>query len=75
MRYMKRPAEELYRIDNDHEEMNNLIGNKDLSSVKKRLSDELDRWMREQGDPGAEIDTREIWTNANRGNHFSRITY
>ena len=75
MRYMKRPAEELYRIDNDPEEMNNLIGNKDLSSVKKRLSDELDRWMREQGDPGAEIDTREIWTNANRGNHFSRITY
>ena len=75
MRYMKRPAEELYRIDTDPEEMNNLIGNQDLSDVKKRLSDELDTWMREQGDPGAEIDTKEVWTNASKGNHFNKKAY
>lgn len=75
MRYMKRPAEELYRIDTDPEEMNNLIGNQQLQGIKKQLSDELDRWMREQGDPGAAIDTKETWTNATKGNHFSKIEY
>lgn len=75
MRYMKRHAEELYRIDTDPEEMNNLFDNQQLSDVKKRLSDELDRWMKKQGDPGAEIDTKEVWTNATKGNHFSKTAY
>jgi len=75
MRYMKRPPEELYRMDTDPEELSNLINDQELAGVKKRLSDELDRWMREQGDPGAAIDTKEVWTNASKGNHFSIITY
>ena len=75
MRYMKRPPEELYRLDTDPEELSNLINDQELADVKKRLSDELDTWMREQGDPGGVIDTKEVWTNASKGKHFSKITY
>jgi N-sulfoglucosamine sulfohydrolase len=75
MRYMKRPPEELYRIDTDPEEMKNLVNDHTLAQVKQRLSDELDLWMREQGDPGAAIDTKEVWTNATKGQHFSKLTY
>ncbi len=75
MRYMKRPPEELYRMDSDPEEMNNLIGDQALTDVKNKLSDELDRWMREQGDPGASIDTKEVWTSATKGNHFEKVKY
>lgn len=75
MRYMKRPPEELYCIDTDPEEMDNLISDQELTDVKKELSVELDRWLREQGDPGASIDTKELWTNATKGNHFIKTTY
>ncbi|HLP73500.1 MAG TPA: sulfatase [Bacteroidales bacterium] len=75
MRYMKRPPEELYRIETDPEEMNNLINDQTFTKVKQRLSDELDRWMKEQGDPGAAIDTKEAWTDATKGHHFSKLAY
>lgn len=58
-RYMNRPAEQLYNTKKDTHEMTNLADDAAHQDVKKRLSDELDRWMESQGDPGAGLDTRE----------------
>lgn len=57
-RYMKRPAEELYDLQQDPWELNNLAADPKYVDVKKRLSAELDRWMKDQKDPGADLDTR-----------------
>ena len=69
-RYMSRPAEQLYRLDEDSYEMTNLAGDPEHAKAKKRLSAELDRWMKQQGDPGAAIDTEEQWKAAKQGKHF-----
>lgn len=58
-RYMKRPAEELYDLGQDPWELNNLASDPASKDVKTRLSNELDRWMKDQNDPGAALDTRE----------------
>ena len=42
------------------------------AEAKKRLSAKLDRWMREQGDPGAALDTQAQWRAAKQGKHFAR---
>jgi N-sulfoglucosamine sulfohydrolase len=72
-RYIKRPAEQLYRIDNDPDEQNDLAGKKEMQQIRKKLSDQLDLWIKQEGDPGAVIDTREQWTAASKGNHFSLV--
>ena len=69
-RYMHRPAEQLYNTAEDPYELKNLIDDPDLSAVKNRLSDELDRWMRSQGDPGVPQDTHEAIQAARRGKHL-----
>ena len=69
-RYMIRPAEQLYRLDLDPNEMDDLAGDPIHREALQHLSDELDRWMREQGDPGAAIDTKATWDAAREGNHF-----
>ena len=69
-RYMKRPYEQLYNTASDPNEQDNLADVKELDSVKRKLSDELDRWMKQQGDPGAGMDSFEEWNNAKNGNHF-----
>lgn len=56
-RYMKRPAEELYDLQADPLEMNNLAENPDYAKLKSEMSQELDQWMKSQNDPGAELDT------------------
>lgn len=71
-RTMNRPKEQLYRMDKDPYEMKNLSKDPEYSRIKKRLSDELSRWMKIQGDPGALLDTREQWQAAKEGNHFNR---
>ncbi len=58
-RYMRRPAEELYDNGKDPFNLNNLANDEHYGDIKKRLSNELDRWMKEQGDPGAALDTKE----------------
>lgn len=63
-RYLKRPAEELYDSSNDPYELNNLADNPQYADVKKRLSEELDGWMKEQNDPGAALDTLERYNQA-----------
>ena len=72
-RYMHRPAEQLYRMDDDPYEMANLADDAEYVEDKKRLSAELDRWLKEQGDPGAAIDTEEQWQAAKEGRHFERL--
>ncbi len=69
-RYMHRPAEQLYHTAEDPYEMTNLAGAPALADVKARLSAELDRWMAEQGDPGAPQDTHKAIEAARRGKHI-----
>ena len=68
-RYQLRPKEELYDLENDPYEMTNLIEDESLAEIRSELGRELDRWMRSQGDPGAEQDTTESLRAAKRGEH------
>jgi uncharacterized sulfatase len=67
---MHRPPEQLYDTAEDPYEMKNLIDDPKLARVKARLVAELDRWMKEQGDPGAPQDTHEAIQAAKRGEHM-----
>jgi uncharacterized sulfatase len=69
-RYTRRPAEQLYHTMHDRYEMNNLADQPELAALKKRLSDALDQWLTEQGDPGIEQDTRETFQAAKQGKHI-----
>jgi len=71
-RYLHRPPEQLYRVDTDPFEMTNLATDPAHAEAKKRLSGELDGWMKEQGDPGAALDTPDQWRAAKEGRHFGR---
>ncbi|OYP32395.1 heparan N-sulfatase [Rhodopirellula sp. MGV] len=68
-RYTLRPAEELYDLENDPYELNNLAGSQSVAEVQQRLSGELDRWLELQNDPGAEQDTVESLRAARQGKH------
>lgn len=68
-RYTRRPAEELYETSSDPYELTNLADDSSLSSVRDRLSAELDRWMASQGDPGIPEDTFETLEAARKGEH------
>ena len=69
-RYMHRPAEELYDIGTDPYEMKNLAGAPSVEKIQQRLSQELDRWLEDQGDPGATQDTQEAIMAARKGKHL-----
>ena len=71
-RYMKRPAEQVYHTASDPYEMNNLAESPSVTTIKAELSAELDRWMKAQGDPGAEQDTVESHQAAKKGEHRFR---
>ncbi|MFO0957134.1 MAG: sulfatase [Isosphaeraceae bacterium] len=49
----KRPAEELYDLEKDPDELKNLAGDPAYEAVRKELRDKLDRWMIETKDPRA----------------------
>lgn len=66
-RYLRRPAEQLYDIQTDPYEMTNLADDPQSVRIKTELSAELDRWMKQQGDPGAKLDTRELQQQATPG--------
>jgi uncharacterized sulfatase len=68
-RYLYRPAEELYNSVTDPENMNNLILEKKYSGIKNQLSSALDVWMKEQGDPGAILDSWEYHRAARARKH------
>jgi uncharacterized sulfatase len=67
---MHRPAEQMYNTAEDPYEMTNLVDDPQVSATKARLSAELDRWMRDQADPGAPQDTQEAIQAARRGKHM-----
>ena len=49
-KYKSEPFEELYDLQNDPFEQNNLIKNPELQSVKEQLKKDLFSWMKSQGD-------------------------
>jgi len=69
-RYMTRPAEELYHTADDPYELTNLVADEDIAAIKAKLSAELDRWMKAQGDPGAPEDTAEALRASRQGRHL-----
>lgn len=71
-RYQKRPAEELYDLRSDPYEMNNLMNDPTTASKRLALSNELDRWLKQQGDPGLDQDTHQTHRAAKRGQHRYR---
>jgi arylsulfatase A-like enzyme len=52
----KRPAEELYDVRRDPDQITNLAGRPAHRAVQRQLRDQLDRWLRETGDPRASGD-------------------
>jgi arylsulfatase A-like enzyme len=50
--YHARPAEELYNLKSDLCEQRNLAADPKQASRLKRLRNQVDTWMRDQGDPG-----------------------
>lgn len=49
----KRPAEELYDLNHDPAQLNNIASKPEYASTKKRLAERLERYLRETGDPRA----------------------
>ena len=58
--YKVRPAIELYNVEEDPLEMNNLAGNPEYARIIERLSAELDEWMESQGDQGTGTEMRAL---------------
>ena len=52
--YQKRPKEELYDLENDPFEMNNLAEDSAYLDIKHKLKQELSNWMKAQNDLGME---------------------
>ena len=52
-KYQHRPAEELYDVENDPHCLNNLINVPRYAALQDELSNQLDAWMKSQGDQGA----------------------
>jgi uncharacterized sulfatase len=50
--YERRPAEELYDVENDPWNMRNLISDPALKDEVATLRKQLDAWMKDQGDKG-----------------------
>ncbi|MCA9179427.1 MAG: sulfatase [Planctomycetales bacterium] len=69
-RYTRRPAEHLYHTAEDPYELKNLADDPQYAAIKTELSQQLDRWMESQGDPGAAVDTTDALEAAKRGEHL-----
>ena len=67
---MHRPAEQLYGTAEDPYELKNIADETSFSDIKARPIAEIDRWMKEQGDPGVPQDTHEASQAAHRGKHI-----
>ena len=67
----RRPAEELYDLEADPLETNNLAGAAALADVQSRLSATLDGWMMQQGDEGlaTELEALDHQTDKRRAKH------
>lgn len=55
-RFVQRPREEFYDLQNDPWEQNNLAANPEFQGVMGQMKMELKKWMQQQGDQGAAMD-------------------
>ncbi|TZF86532.1 sulfatase (plasmid) [Pedobacter sp. BS3] len=67
--FAKRPAEELFDVNKDPDELTNLATNPAYKKVKEQLSAELDAYLKKTGDP-REVGGKIIWDNTA---YFSEI--
>jgi N-sulfoglucosamine sulfohydrolase len=58
--YQHRPAEELYDLEKDPYELQNLANHPAYEKIKSHLDGELERWMRQQGDQGNATELKAI---------------
>jgi len=56
----KRPAEELFDLSKDPQQVNNVAGKPEYAEIQKKLRAELDKWMLATGDPRAKGET-DFW--------------
>ncbi len=61
-----RPKEELYDLEKDPYEINNLAGNSDFLKLKQRLGAVLESWIMETNDQGRIPESKEITDHWNR---------
>jgi hypothetical protein len=54
--FEKRPAEELYDLKEDPEQVDNVAGRPEYAGAQGRLRSALERWRRETGDPRVKSD-------------------
>jgi len=64
--YKKRPEFELYDLRKDPYELNNLADDAAYESVFKELKKELEKWMEQQGDEGAETELNALERQSDR---------
>lgn len=64
--YRKRPQFELYDLRKDPYELYNVAGDSAYIDVQKKLKNELDRWMEQQGDKGAETELNALERQSER---------
>ena len=74
-KYHNRPEEELYRVANDPFEMENLADDPELAGIKEKLRAELQLWMKAQGDPGASLDSLEVFVPRSGDSEWLRYNY
>ena len=55
-RYHTRPAEELYNVKADPYELQNLAGDVRMKGVLDQFRNQMDEWMKSQGDCGLETE-------------------
>jgi len=66
-RYQHRPAEELYDVEHDPYQLDNLADHPALQPVKADLARRLDAWMRQQGDEGVATELKAPQRQGRRG--------
>jgi hypothetical protein len=60
MIFEKRPAEELYDVQKDPDQTNNVAGQPKYAAVQRGLSARLEQWMRNTADPRTNSAT-DVW--------------
>lgn len=59
--FEKRPAEELYDLSKDPDQVNNIADRAEYAKVRKQMKAELSRWMKQTGDPRSVNENDDRW--------------
>lgn len=65
-RYRERPAEELYDVEADPNEQNNVAANPAFAKIKNDLHQELEAWMKSQNDGRKVFNTPQLLSDENK---------